>query len=73
MTKYVRLLAALTLLVVGTTAWSQWAMDPTGRQKYAVPATFKESPLLAARVAAGELPPIEDRIPAEPFVIGPGC
>ena len=31
-------------------------------------ADFQESPLLAARVAAGDLPPIEDRIPADPFV-----
>ena len=31
-------------------------------------AQFQESPLLAARVAAGDLPPIEDRIPADPFV-----
>ena len=46
--------------------------DPTGRQKYAVPSTFTESPLLAARVAAGELPAIAERIPAEPFVVGPG-
>ena len=46
--------------------------DPTGRQMYAVPKTFTESPLLAARVAAGELPPIEERIPKEPFVVGPG-
>ena len=72
MTRPVRLLAALTLLAVGTAASAQWAMDPTGRQKYAPPKDFKESPLLAARVAAGDLPPIEDRIPAEPFVVGPG-
>ncbi len=31
-------------------------------------AQFQESPLLAARVADGDLPPIEDRIPADPFV-----
>jgi peptide/nickel transport system substrate-binding protein len=46
--------------------------DPTGRQMYAVPKMFHESPLLAARVAAGELPPIDERIPVEPFVVGPG-
>ncbi len=32
----------------------------------------KESPMLAERVAAGELPPLEERIPKEPFVVGPG-
>ena len=31
-----------------------------------------EAPMLAERVAAGELPPLEERLPAEPFVVGPG-
>ncbi len=31
-----------------------------------------ESPVLWDRVAAGELPPLEDRLPNEPFVVGPG-
>ena len=72
MHQHLRWLAAATLLVIGTAAWGQWAMDPTGRQKYAAPPQFKESPMLAERVAAGTLPPIEDRVPAEPFVVGPG-
>jgi hypothetical protein len=29
---------------------------------------YKESPLLAARVAARKLPPVEKRLPAVPFV-----
>lgn len=33
---------------------------------------FLEPPLLADRVSAGDLPPIDERIPAEPFVVGPG-
>lgn len=33
---------------------------------------FLEPPFLADRVAAGELPPIDERIPEEPFVVGPG-
>jgi peptide/nickel transport system substrate-binding protein len=32
---------------------------------------FKESPLLADRVAAGDLPPVEERLPAEPLVDNP--
>ena len=28
-----------------------------------VPSSFQEAPMLAARVAAGELPPVEDRLP----------
>ncbi|MFO1145977.1 MAG: ABC transporter substrate-binding protein [Rhodospirillales bacterium] len=38
-------------------------------------ATFRESPALAAAVAAGTLPPVEQRLPAQPAVValdGPG-
>ena len=50
---------------------------PEGRivvntQKYEPPASYNEVPFLAEQVAAGELPPIEERVPAEPFVVGPG-
>ena len=31
-----------------------------------------ESPVLWERVASGELPELEDRLPKEPFVVGPG-
>ncbi|MEM7531823.1 MAG: ABC transporter substrate-binding protein [Chloroflexota bacterium] len=31
-----------------------------------------EAPALAEMVAAGDLPPLEERLPAEPFVVGPG-
>ncbi len=33
--------------------------------------TFSEAPELAKRVAAGELPPVEDRLPEEPLIIPP--
>ena len=32
------------------------------------PSAFQEAPLLAARVAAGELPPVEERLPENPLV-----
>ena len=32
---------------------------------------YNESPLLAERVAAGELPPVDERLPANPVVIEP--
>ena len=35
------------------------------------PAKFKEAPELAARVAAGELPPVDERLPENPFVVEP--
>ena len=34
-------------------------------------AAFQEAPLLAERVARGELPPVEDRLPPEPVVVEP--
>ena len=36
------------------------------------PRGFIEPPFLADRVASGELPPIDERLPEEPFVVGPG-
>jgi peptide/nickel transport system substrate-binding protein len=35
------------------------------------PKTFKEAPMLAELVKAGKLPPVEQRVPAEPLVIKP--
>jgi len=32
---------------------------------------FSEAPALRVKVAAGELPPVEERLPEEPFVIAP--
>ena len=32
---------------------------------------YGEAPMLAALVEAGELPPVEERLPAEPLVITP--
>lgn len=34
--------------------------------------TYSEAPMLAERVAAGTLPGVDDRLPLEPFVVGPG-
>lgn len=36
-----------------------------------VPGSFQEAPMLAEMVAAGELPPLEERLPSEPLVIQP--
>lgn len=33
---------------------------------------YNESPMLKALVEAGELPPVEQRLPEEPLVVGPG-
>ena len=36
-----------------------------------IPAQFSEAPMLAKLVAAGDLPPVEERLPSEPLVIQP--
>lgn len=36
-----------------------------------IPAQFNEAPMLAAKVAAGELPPVAERLPLEPMVLKP--
>ncbi len=36
-----------------------------------VPTAFQEAPMLAEMVAAGTLPPVEERVPLEPLVIQP--
>lgn len=37
----------------------------------AIPAQFNEAPILAEMVAAGELPPVAERLPKEPMVLKP--
>lgn len=32
---------------------------------------YKEAPILRVKVAAGELPPVEERLPEEPLVVEP--
>ena len=36
------------------------------------PSDFSESPMLTAMVESGDLPPIDERLPNEPFLVGPG-
>ncbi|MEE4194803.1 MAG: ABC transporter substrate-binding protein, partial [Anaerolineae bacterium] len=36
------------------------------------PSTYQEAPMLAAMVEAGELPPVDERLPKNPFIVGPG-
>jgi len=48
------------------------AAEEAEAPEVAAPVAFQESPMLAERVAAGELPPVEERLPLVPFVVGPG-
>lgn len=36
------------------------------------PSAYQEAPMLAAMVEAGDLPPVEERLPEVPFLVGPG-
>jgi len=40
-----------------------------GRQQVPESARYQESPMLRERVEAGELPPVEERLPDEPLVV----
>jgi peptide/nickel transport system substrate-binding protein len=43
----------------------------TKDEPVAAPGKYNESPMLASRVASGDLPPVEERLPEEPLVIEP--
>ena len=47
---------------------------PKGKPAEPIPGTsgFSESPMLKEMVAAGKIPPVEYRLPEQPFVVGPG-
>lgn len=47
------------------------AASAAGEQP-AAPGSYVEPPFLAERVQAGQLPPIDQRLPKDPFVVGPG-
>ena len=51
------------------TVRESWLTPPTASQVGIT--TFQEAPMLAARVQAGELPPVEDRLPDDPMVMEP--
>jgi peptide/nickel transport system substrate-binding protein len=67
------LILGLALLVCALPAWSGGAQD-TGAAAAGVAAgaAALESPMFAERVAAGELPPLEERLPDVPFVVRAG-
>jgi len=78
-----RIVTFLLIIAVMTSACGGGASAPAAVEadapaapavQEAAPATadgaYGESPLLADRVAAGELPPLEERLPIEPYVAG---
>ncbi len=72
------LLVGLTLMLVVTLMLGSmpvsFAQEAKSYEapKYPVPKKFNEAPMLAELVKQGKLPPVEQRLPEEPFVVGPG-
>jgi peptide/nickel transport system substrate-binding protein len=50
---------------------AEQSAETTSEQEPAESGGFNEAPMLAERVAAGELPPVQERLPASPVVITP--
>ena len=48
------------------------AAAPAEEEASVMEGNYQEAPMLAERVSAGDLPPVDDRLPNEPFVVGPG-
>ena len=60
-------------LLIGTSAWASGTDEGTAGSGAAMAGDgqYQEAPMLAAMVAAGDLPPLEDRLPVEPKVLAP--
>jgi peptide/nickel transport system substrate-binding protein len=60
-------------LLIGTSAWASGTEEGTAGSGAAMAGDgqYKEAPMLAAMVAAGDLPPLEERLPIEPNVLVP--
>lgn len=72
------ILTLLLVLGIGYTSLAKEKFVPIYQAEegvtpqYPIPKEFHEAPMLAEKVRKGELPPVEERLPEEPFVVGPG-
>ena len=59
--------------LMATSAWASGEGEDTASADaaMAMDGQYKEAPMLAAMVAAGELPPVDERLPIEPKVLEP--
>lgn len=67
-------LLGAALMLAGAAAWAAPAgegSDAASAAAIAEGGGYREAPVLTAMVAAGELPPVEDRLPIEPKVLTP--
>ena len=66
-------LLGAALMLAGASAWAAGEGEDSGGGAAAMTegGGYREAPVLAAMVAAGELPPVEERLPIEPKVLAP--
>jgi peptide/nickel transport system substrate-binding protein len=66
-----RLPLLLIMLMAAGFAWGggQQGVEVEGPGMEMVETRFNEAPVLAALVAAGDLPPVDDRVPENPYVV----
>jgi peptide/nickel transport system substrate-binding protein len=65
--------AAPTAAPAAAPAGAEPTAAPAGTSgDVAAPSSYIDPPFFAERVQSGDLPPIDQRLPAEPFVVGPG-
>ena len=60
-----KLIALVTLVLTLSTFFTLWTPALAQRR-------YKEAPMLSELVKQGKLPPVEERLPEKPFVVGPG-
>lgn len=67
-----RLFLIVSLLVTSMSLWASGGGEEEGSaaepEMMEATGTYREAPMLAEMVAAGEIPPVDERLPAEPFV-----
>src|SRR5687767_11542011 len=70
--------AAAGAVVGACSATQTQRPDASGTSSSDVPTTgpaagqYRESPMIAAKVKAGRLPPVSERLPKKPYVVQPG-
>ncbi len=70
------LLFLVVLCLVAGLVWAEGKKEDkdtaTGTTTTVVAGKYREAPMLTECVQAGKLPPVDDRLPKEPAVVGPG-
>ncbi len=59
------------VLIISQVAFSACEKEEDGTSAPTISDIYSEAPMLAERVAAGELPPVEERLPVNPVVVQP--